>query len=155
MTRMLLEWKANVSCADDLGSTALHFASKSRLERAGEIVKWLLEAGAHPSARDCDGRTPLLFAVQNESGETEFVLKLLLEHGATDLRTREGELAFTSSICCKNQRIHNLILQHDEEIQAQKPETRSDTTVIFQTQQRRGSDSCMRTQNQILKHCIK
>lgn len=30
MTRMLLEWKANVSCADDLGSTALHFLLQSQ-----------------------------------------------------------------------------------------------------------------------------
>lgn len=131
--KVLLKSRANVNCPDDSGTTTLHYACRSRLRHAGEVLQLLLDAGASVNARDHSGKTSLLLAVTMEYEQTEMILTLLFEHGAADLGSCKGENACTMSKLCANQRIYDMLLQHDKGNRAQKLETRQHCDCSGQT----------------------
>ncbi len=65
--------------------TALHFASRSKKEGAGELMKALLAAGADPNKKDIDGRYPVQHAIESNNFER---METLLNSGAV-LSTRQ------------------------------------------------------------------
>ena len=75
--RVLLEYKADVSCVDARGWTCLHCACDIGVSR---IVESLLDAGADISAEDSMGRSALHVAA---SAGSELCAKSLLERGAS------------------------------------------------------------------------
>jgi len=74
--RLLLQRGANIEAVDNLGYTALHYAS---LHGARDVVKYLITLGADVDCRDRCGRTPLMFAVYNDLSD---ILAILIEAGA-------------------------------------------------------------------------
>ena len=76
VTKLLLDYGADVDAADNIGRTALIYAAEEGQET---VTKLLLDYGADVAAAVINGRTALISAV---AGGHETVTKLLLDHGA-------------------------------------------------------------------------
>ena len=89
VSRLLLQYKADIYARDDTGRTPLHVAvQRDRVDAA----RFLLEHGADVNTRDNSRNTPLLGAVKDRYFD---VARLLVEHGANiDAEDNMGRTAF-------------------------------------------------------------
>jgi ankyrin repeat protein len=88
VSRLLLQYKADIYAHDDEGRTPLHVAVQYGHVN---VARLLLEHGADVNARDNNPNTPLLRAVK---GRRLDVARLLVEHGANmDAEDRKGRTA--------------------------------------------------------------
>jgi ankyrin repeat protein len=110
--RQFLEQGADVNAKDELGRTALIWASYNEHT---DTVKLLIEKGADINARDSDGQTALIWAVTNSKTA---LAKFLIEKGAdVNIRNNRGETALRLA-ACKDTDIVRLLIEKGADVNA-------------------------------------
>jgi len=82
VVKLLHSLGADINTSNDIGYTALHFATQERLTH---IVKWLLDAGAKVDSVDNHGNTPLFRAVFEAESNDDPIVNMLIKSGANPL----------------------------------------------------------------------
>lgn len=109
LMRLLLDNKADVNAATEIGATALMFAAQRDID-SSEIIELLLKYGANINHRANDGGTALSVAVN--FGHINNV-KTLLEHNAdTELYEYGSWPILSVSIGKNNKEMVNILLEH-------------------------------------------
>ena len=113
VTKLLLDYGADVDGADNIGRTALIYAAEEGQET---VTKLLLDYGADVAAAVINGRTALISAV---AGGHETVTKLLLDHGAdVAAALTNGRTALTYAVQRGYVAVTKLLLDYGADVAA-------------------------------------
>jgi ankyrin repeat protein len=110
ISRLLLQYKADIKVQNNEGRTPLHEAVN---KTHNNVARLLLEHGSDANSRDNSRDTPLLGAVKRGGFE---VARLLIEHGADiNAKDDEGRTAFQVASEKGNHDIARLLSDHGSE----------------------------------------
>jgi len=113
VTKLLLDYDADVDGADNIGRTALIYAAEGGHET---VIKLLLDYDADVAAAVTNGRTALISAVQ---GGHETVTKLLLDYGAyVEAAVTNGRTALSYAALRDHETVTKLLLDYGADMAA-------------------------------------